>query len=83
MSTLLLLLAATCPETKMLNTSKEPWNDYDMSIYKYATKRCKELYSDAECVKLFKKYNVQQYSVVCGNANTNEPIPSNNRGNSQ
>ena len=64
--TFLLLMALTCAEPKMQNTSQEPWNDYDKSILKQAQKRCGELYNDAQCVKLFRKYRPRQYTVICG-----------------
>lgn len=60
------LLALSCAAPLMLNTSKYPWNNYDRSELKFAQKRCQEIYKDAPCVKLFKKYNRQQYSVICG-----------------
>ena len=60
------LSAGSCPQTKMLNTSKYGWNDYDMDMLKQAKKRCGELYPDAPCVKLFKKYDKLSYSVICG-----------------
>jgi hypothetical protein len=63
-----LLLALTCVLPIMQNTSKFPWNDYDRQELKYAQKRCGEIYSDAPCLRLFRKYNFQQYSVVCGKA---------------
>jgi len=55
-----------CPKTKMLNTSKYPWVDYDYEILEYSKKRCSQMYQNSPCVKLFKKYNKQQYSVLCG-----------------
>lgn len=57
---------ASCPKTTMLNTSKYPWVKYDYEILDYSKKRCAQLYQNSPCVKLFKKYNKQQYSVVCG-----------------
>ena len=61
-----MLTALVCAMTVMQNVSKQPWNDYDRQMLQYATKRCAEMYEDAPCVKLFRKYNVQQYSVICG-----------------
>ena len=52
--------------TKMENTTPYPWNDYDKSILEYVKKRCVQVYPDAPCVKLFRKYNYQQYSAICG-----------------
>lgn len=63
---LLVLAALSCPATKMQNVTKFPWNDHDRSILQQARKRCGELYQDAPCVKLFRKYGKQDYSVICG-----------------
>lgn len=62
----LLLFTLSCPDTKMENASKEPWNAYDYSILEQTKHRCGELYPDSPCVKLFRKYNRKQYSVICG-----------------
>lgn len=62
----ILITAAACPSTKMLNTSGHPWNDYDKSILAQTKRRCGQIYPDAPCVKLFKKWGKQDYSVVCG-----------------
>lgn len=62
----LLFLAISCPSTEIINTSGYPWNDYDQEMLEYSKKRCSELYSDAECVKMFKKYGEKDYSVICG-----------------
>jgi hypothetical protein len=66
MITLFTLMALSCPDVKMQNVTKFEWNRYDMSILTQAKKRCGELYPDARCVKLFRKYGKQDYSVVCG-----------------
>lgn len=66
MTTFIIVLALSCPATKVVNTSKFAWNDFDQSEMKYAQKRCGEIYNDAPCVKRFTKYNLNQYSVVCG-----------------
>lgn len=60
------LLALSCPATVMQNVSSYPWNAYDRKILRQAQKRCGELYDDSPCVKLFRKYNKVQYSVICG-----------------
>lgn len=61
-----LLIALSCPTPVMQNVSKEPWNDYDRSMLAQTEKRCGEIYPTAPCVKLFRKYNRKQYSVICG-----------------
>lgn len=62
----LLAVSLSCPNVKIVNKSGLPWNDYDQSMLNQAKKRCGELYQDAPCVKLFKKYEKQAYSVICG-----------------
>ena len=66
MTTLLFLLAAACPQTKMVNRSKLPWNDRDRWEMTYAQKRCGEIYEDAPCLKTFYKLGFQDYYVSCG-----------------
>ena len=61
-----LMLLMSCPPTKMLNVSKYEWNAYDMKILNVAEKRCGELYKEARCVALFRKYGKQDYTVLCG-----------------
>jgi hypothetical protein len=61
-----LLLALSCSPPVMQNKTKYPWNDFDRKELKYAQKRCGEIYKDSPCVKLFKKYDKNQYSVICG-----------------
>lgn len=63
---LLILLSATCPVTKMQNITKYPWNKYDYEILTYVKGRCSKIYPDAPCVKLFRKFGKQDYSVICG-----------------
>jgi len=63
---LLLALALACPTTVIENTSKLKWTSYDTKMLNYAKKRCGELYKDSPCVKLFRKFEFQSYSVVCG-----------------
>lgn len=59
-------LAEECPKPTLQNVSKEPWTEYDKSILELAQKRCPELHPDAPCVVLFRKFDVQQYTVICG-----------------
>lgn len=66
MISFLLASALSCPKTKMVNTSGYPWNDYDKSILAQTRQRCGEIYADSPCVKLFKKWGKQDYSVICG-----------------
>lgn len=66
MNLLALLFALSCPKPEVVNTSDLPWNDHDQKTLEYAKKRCGEIYPDAPCVKWFKKYAFQSYSVICG-----------------
>jgi len=50
----------------MQNVTKFPWNDFDRSELKYAEKRCGEIYPDAPCLKLWRKWGKRDYSAVCG-----------------
>lgn len=63
---LLLLLALSCPKTVIINDSGLPWNDHDEQMLSQSKTRCKELYSDAPCVKKFYKKEEQNYWVICG-----------------
>ena len=58
-------LLLSCSPPVMQNVSKEPWNDYDREELKYVEKRCGEIYLDAPCVRLFRKWDKKSYSVVC------------------
>lgn len=58
--------ASACPPEVVINTSKEKWLPYDQEMLIYARKRCKQIWPDASCLKIFKKYEPQSYSVICG-----------------
>lgn len=66
MSCIMWAIALACAEPKIVNTTPYPWNDFDKQTLARAKKRCGELYPASPCVKLIKKYNIQDYSVVCG-----------------
>ena len=58
-----------CQQPKLLNVSKYPWViQEDQANLDYCIKRCPELYPDAKCLKLFRKYNKQQYTCLCTKA---------------
>lgn len=63
---LLILLALSCPITKIENISGHPWNKHDQEVLEYVQKRCGQVYPDSPCVKLFRKREAQDYSVICG-----------------
>lgn len=67
----LLFLSLACPDTKIQNVSGLPWNQHDQETLDGAKKRCGELYPDSPCVKLFRKYAFQSYSVICGEPDGN------------
>jgi hypothetical protein len=64
--TALLLVSLSCPKTVMDNRTNFPWNKHDAETLEYAKKRCVQIYSDSPCVKYFKKWGKQDYSVICG-----------------
>lgn len=68
MISLIMLLSSSCPETKMVNRTEFPWNDFDRQTLARAKKRCGELYENSPCVKLFIKRTANDYSVLCGRA---------------
>ncbi len=70
MAALLLSVALNCPNPVIVNTSGFPWNDHDKNTLDYAKKRCSEIYEDSPCVKWFKKWGKQDYSVICGSASS-------------
>ena len=62
----MIVLLMNCPLPVMQNVTKFHWNSYDRTILVQAQKRCGELYPGSICVKLFRKFGVQDYSVICG-----------------
>jgi len=61
-----LFINSHCPATVFENTSQQPWTKYDYEVFAAAQKRCGEIDENTPCLKLFRKYNVQQYTVICG-----------------
>jgi hypothetical protein len=68
LSSFLLLAHSFCPNTKFVNHSKFPWNDYDKETYEHALSRCGEKYPNSRCVKYFEKHGKygKDYHVICG-----------------
>jgi hypothetical protein len=58
--------ADSCPKVRMQNVTKVPWTQHDRDVLVRAQKRCGELYPDMPCVKLFRKFGFQMYTVICG-----------------
>lgn len=66
-----LAFTLTCSQTQFVNYTSDEFNSHDYRVYKTAKKRCKNLYPDAPCVKVFiKKYSISNdksihYNVIC------------------
>lgn len=63
---LLTTVALSCPPTKMENATTYPWNEFDMKTLKHVKTRCGQIYPNSPCVKLFRKWDKKDYSVICG-----------------
>lgn len=63
---MLVLVALSCPNVKMLNRTEYAWNQHDRETLAFAQKRCAQLYPEAPCLKVFRKRGKQDYSVLCG-----------------
>jgi len=62
-----ILLTLSCPQPKIVNTSKLPWNAEDQKELVYAQRRCGEIYGKSgECLIWIKKYADRQFSAMCG-----------------
>lgn len=66
MNIFFIIMSISCTPTKIQNVSGFKWNAHDRETLNYSKKRCQELYEDSPCVRLFKKYGKQDYSVICG-----------------
>lgn len=68
MLSLFLAIAATtgCHNTVFENKTNQPWDQVDKMHYRAASQRCGELYEKSPCVKLFRKRENRNYSVICG-----------------
>ena len=66
---ILLFIALSCPAPVMQNATKQPWTGYDREELKWAETRCGQIYQDAPCVKLFRKFGDREYTVICGKGN--------------
>lgn len=66
MTSLLILLSFSCPDTQIINQTKFPWNDFDQQTLNYCKKKCKIEYSDAPCLKKFYKTDELNYFALCG-----------------
>lgn len=62
------ILALSCPTPKTVNQTDWPWNTHDRETEAYCSKRCSKEYDDAPCLKLFIKWDAQDYHCICGKA---------------
>lgn len=69
MINLVISLALSCPDTIIINQTKESWNKLDSKTLAGAKVRCAQIYPDAPCVKKFYKRPEQSYWVICGKDN--------------
>lgn len=63
---ILTIATLACAAPQIVNTSGFAWNAYDDEMLAKAKVRCGELYTDARCVRWFKKWGQRDYSVICG-----------------
>jgi len=63
---ILAILALSCPEIVVVNTSGLEWNAVDQDTLMSAKSRCVKIYPDAPCLKWFRKYDFQAYDAICG-----------------
>ena len=63
---LLLALNLSCPNTKVLNISKEPFNKRDRENLSFSKKRCKKIFKDSPCLLKFMKKSELNYWACCG-----------------
>ena len=66
MNSLLLLAALSCPPTKRINQSTEPWNVRDTANETVAKGRCPSITETrAPCLKSFTKQKPLTYRAIC------------------
>ena len=66
MNALILVAALTCPQTKVINISKLPWQQIDTQNLQQAKVRCGQKYADAPCLVQFVKVRDRVYRAICG-----------------
>ena len=54
-----------CAPTNFENKTKFPWNENDKWNYETAVVGCAKKYKKSPCVKLFRKWDERDYSVIC------------------
>lgn len=60
------LLALSCPDTKLINKTDLPWNPADVKVLNYCKKRCPELDKNDPCLVKFIKQGEHDYYCGCG-----------------
>jgi hypothetical protein len=60
-----LVLSNGCPSTKLIGFNAPLTQDETESL-NHAKKRCKEIYTDAPCLKSFEKREEQVFWAICG-----------------
>lgn len=63
---LTLIFALACPQVMMVNKTKQPWSEFDLKTLAKAKTHCSEIYPNSPCVKMFRKFGFQSYTVLCG-----------------
>jgi len=62
---LVILSVLSCPNVRIINKTNE-WNEQDKKALSVAVTRCREIYSDAPCLVMFRKAERGIYSALCG-----------------
>jgi hypothetical protein len=73
MTIFLVAMVAACPQTTVINRSKEPIVDFDMSTMRNAQKRCVAHFPDSPCLLRFYKLAPRSYHATCGKGNKSDP----------
>jgi len=63
--------AAQCPKVKIINKT-DSWTKTDGQNFRQAQRRCKQLFEDSPCLKIFEKYDFQAYRATCGALNQDQ-----------
>lgn len=62
---LLFLGLQLCPKTEVVNLT-DSWVELDIQTLNRAKHRCREIYEDAPCLKVFTKKEERVYNATCG-----------------
>jgi hypothetical protein len=64
-NSLMFTITLLCSQTKLIGFEQGMTSD-DRTSLKSATGRCKEIYPDAPCLKVFEKRSERAYRAICG-----------------